>query len=125
MRGEGQGGAVEESHAGGVSQFLEHAVELVDVELADVFLGQQRGEVTQERGSNPVSGSDAPAILLKRDDARLTGEHFDRDPQDTRQQLLKIKFLSQRAGYFEQVIALPDAKVWKHSGIERYFITAK
>ena len=114
MRGEGQGRAVEQAHAGGVGQFLQHAVELIHIQLPDIFFGQQGGEVTEKGGSNPMGGRDAPAIFFESNNPGLPREHFNRDPQNARQQFLKIEFLGEGAGYFEQVITLSDAEIWKH-----------
>jgi len=66
-----------------------------------------------------MRGGDAPAFLLfERDQSGLSGEHFDGDFQDAREQFLKIEFLGEGAGYFEQVVALSDAEIWEHRGVE-------
>jgi hypothetical protein len=47
----------------------------------------------------------------------LSRQHFDGDPQDASQQLFAVKFLRQRAGYFEEIITLSNTEIWEHGRI--------
>src|SRR5687767_11953455 len=101
MRSERQGCAVEQSLAGRISQGFKHAVEFGYIQLADVFFGKQGGQVTQKTGGNSMRRCDAPAFLfLEGNEPRLPRQHLNSDAQDARQQLLKVKFLGERARYF-------------------------
>ncbi len=112
---QGDADAVQQTHAGGIGEVLEHAVEFDQVELGSFFLGQEGFEVTQEGGRNAVSGSNAPSAgLFESQDAGLPRQHFDGDAQDARQQFIQVEFLGKGAGYFEQVVALADAEIRKH-----------
>ncbi len=65
-----------------------------------------------------MDSRNAPAfLLLKRNNPCLAREHFNGNTQNAREQFLKIKFLGECAGYFEQVIALTDAEIWQHHGL--------
>src|SRR5689334_11483696 len=64
MGSQGQGCTIEEPHAGCVGEFLQHTVEFIDVQLTDVFFGEQWSEIAQESGCNPMSCCDMPAILF-------------------------------------------------------------
>ncbi len=112
---QGDADTVQQTHAGGIGEVLEHAVQFDQVELGGFFLGQERFEVTQEGGGDAVRRSHAPAAaFLEGQDASLTGQHFDGDAQDARQQLIQVEFLGKGTRYFEQVVALADAEIRKH-----------
>src|SRR5688572_25124368 len=109
MCGERQCSTVEQSLAGCISEGLKHTVEFDYVQLADVFFGKQRGEVTQKSRSNPVGGRDAPAFLFfEGNNTGLPRQHLNGNPQNARQQLFKIKFLGEGAGYLKQVVTLTN-----------------
>ena len=50
------------AHQNRGGQLLEHAVELIDVQLADVFLLQEGGEIAQEGRRDPVCSRDASSL---------------------------------------------------------------
>ena len=115
VRGERDARAVEQTHADGVGQVFQHAVEFGHVEVRHLFFGEQGREVTEEGGRDVVRGRDAPALaLFERDQASLSRQHFDGDLEDARQQFLEVEFLGEQAGDFEQVVSLADAEVWEH-----------
>ncbi len=115
MGGEGNADAVQQAHAGGVGEVLQHAVEFDQVELGGFFFGQERFEVAQEGGRDAVRRSHAPAAgLLEGEDAGLTRQHLDGNAQDARQQLIQVELLGEGAGYFEQVVALANSEIRKH-----------
>ncbi len=58
-----------------------------------------------------MGGRDAPSLFFKSDKAGLSGEHFNGDTQNARQQLLKIQFLGESAGNFKQVVALANTEI--------------
>ncbi len=117
LRGEGQTRPVEQSHADGVGQFLQHAVEFAHIQFHHLFLSQQGREVTQKRRSDPMRGRNAPAFgSFERDESRLPRQHFNRDAQNSRQQFLQVQFLGEQARNFEQIIPLADAEIREHRG---------
>ncbi len=74
MRRERDADAVQQPHAGGIGQFLQHAVEFDQVEFGGLFLGQERLEVTQESGGNAMRRHHPPAVgLFEGDNPRLPG----------------------------------------------------
>ena len=115
VRDERDARAVEQTHADGVGQVFQHAVEFGHVEVGHLFFGEQGREVTEEGGRDVVRGGDAPALgLFEGDQASLSREHFDGDLEDAREQFLEVEFLGEQAGDFEQVVSLADAEVGEH-----------
>ncbi len=115
MRGEGNADAVQQPHAGGIGQFLQHPVEFDQVEFGGFFFGQQGFEVTQESRGDAVRRCHPPAVgLFEGKDTGLPGQHFDGNAQDARQEFIQVEFLGKGACNFEQVVALANAEIRKH-----------